>query len=419
MTKTQTTDAVRVLWFSVTPSMYASRGVPHNGGGWIASLEGIVRGLPQVELGIAFVLPGEPEGPCRHDGVTYYPMPRPQGGRSRRREALMEQCERVIADFKPDVIQIFGSENEFGPLCSRTSVPVVIHMQGSMPAYHNAQFPVGMNKWDFLLGRGLSLRRRLIGLRTDSAFGRAARREIATIEACRHFMGRTRWDRDQVELFNPRARYHHCEEALRPSFRQEGRSWEGPRPGRQVIVSVISNPWYKGMDLVLKTAQLLRRHTPLDFEWQVYGVSDVRFYERKYGIKGAREGVRVMGTASPGELVDALCRASVYVHPGYIENSPNSLCEAQLLGLPVVATYVGGIPSLVEEGRTGLLVPANAPHTLAPLLQRLLASPERARALGAGARTEALRRHDPDAIGRRILDIYREIAHSQPGTDTE
>ena len=52
-----------------------------------------------------------------------------------------------------------------------------------------------------------------------------------------------------------------------------------------------------------------------------------------------------------------LRRAHVFAISSYIENSPNSLCEAMQAGMPCVATYAGGIPSLVEDGRTGLLFP--------------------------------------------------------------
>ena len=72
------------------------------------------------------------------------------------------------------------------------------------------------------------------------------------------------------------------------------------------IVSVISSPWYKGADLILKTAKLLKRFTSLDFEWRIYGVRDIRFYEQKYGIRASEVNVCPMGTASKEKLVDVL-----------------------------------------------------------------------------------------------------------------
>lgn len=388
---------MRVLWFSVTPSMFNPRSNGHNGGGWIASLERIVRQVDEIELGVAFNF-ADNGFSYERDGVVYYPIC----------NASLEAYLRIIDDFKPDLIQIFGSENAFGELCGKSDVPVVIHIQGCLPPIHNALFPVGMGPIDFLTQRGLSWRYRFIGLRSEPAFRKNAEREIATIRRCNYFMGRTEWDRGLIDLFNPGARYFHCEEALRQSFVEGDAHWRW-HDGRPVVVSVISRPWYKGCDLILKTAQLLRRFTDIDFEWRVYGIPEMRFFEHKYGIRADEVGVRVMGTASQQELVEAITCARCYVHPSYIDNSPNSLCEAQILGAPVLATHVGGISSLVNHGVSGMLFPANDPYTLASLLKRVLGDRALAESLGAGARREAMRRHDPESIKNRLVEIYKAI----------
>ncbi|WP_294604739.1 glycosyltransferase [uncultured Bacteroides sp.] len=316
---------------------------------------------------------------------------------------------KIIEDFKPDLIQIFGSENDFGIICQHTLIPVVIHMQGCIPPYHNALFPVGMSSSDFIFHKGLSLQRRIIGIRSEPAFHKRAEQEIKTIQNCYFFMGRTEWDKNLINLFNPNAIYFHCEEALRDSFMNNGKRWNLQKSDKVKIISVISNPWYKGVDLILKTAQLLKRFTDLDFEWQVYGVRDIRFYEHKYKIKATDTNVKIIGTASEERLVNALCSATCYVHPSYIDNSPNSLCEAQVLGLPVLATYVGGITSLVRNGETGILFPANAPYTLAALIKRISTDTELALQLSYKARQQAIERHDPDAIRTKLLEIYKQI----------
>ena len=96
---------MRILWFSVTPSLYNPNSNFHNGGGWIASLEQIVRKEKTIELGVAFCF--EADG-WRHevDGVTYYTI----GSKKNNLDSYL----KIIEDFKPDLIQIFGSENEFG-----------------------------------------------------------------------------------------------------------------------------------------------------------------------------------------------------------------------------------------------------------------------------------------------------------------
>ncbi len=394
--------------------MFNPRSNSYNGGGWVASLEAIVRTESSINLGVAFHL-DDNQFRYSHSGVTYYPIPRKRVGmldmlnRTKATDELISYYLRIINDFKPDLIQIFGSENDFGLICGKTDIPIVIHMQGCIPPYHNALFPVGMTKYDFLFHRGLNWRNRIIGWRSEQAFRKRAEKEIETIKSCRYFMGRTDWDKRLIDLFHPQAHYFHCEEALRDSFLKGNRIWSFNDSGRKTIVSVISRPWYKGCDLILKTAQLLKRFTNLDFEWKVYGVPDMLFFENKYEIKAAEVGVHAMGTASKDELVAAICDTACYVHSSYIENSPNSLCEAQILGAPVLATHVGGISSLVKDGETGILFPANAPYTLASLIKQVATDRRMAEKLSVNARTYALRRHNPENILSTIKHIYQSI----------
>lgn len=406
---------MRILWFSVTPSMFVPHSNSHNGGGWIASLEHLLRGEDTVKLGVAFNFPAS-EFRYERDGVDYYPIPIkkqsivrslfPNGNAEK--EAVVYYL-KIIEDFKPDLIQIFGGENDFGLICDKVKIPVVIHIQGSMPPYHNALFPIGMNSLDFCLHKGLHWRKRLMGIRSEPSFRKRAEREIKIMQSCRFFMGRTEWDKSLVRLFNPKAEYFHCEEALRSSFIENGVKWQLPQDEKVRIVSVISNPWYKGVDLILKTARLLKDFSRLDYEWNVYGVNDIRFFENKYGIRAADVHVHIKGVADKNELVEILSTASCYVHSSYIDNSPNSICEAQYIGIPVLATFVGGIPSLVEHEQTGLLFPANDPYTLASLIEKVTDDTDLALRLSENERTVSRKRHDPASIRERISFIYRQI----------
>lgn len=408
---------MRILWFSVTPSLFNPKSNSHNGGGWIASLEQIVQKEPTIDLGVAFHFPNS-DFKYEREGVNYYPIPSFQLSRMRRlcgkdnREAMINHCLRIIDDFRPDLIQIFGSENDFGLLCQRTNIPIVIHIQGCLASIYNALFPVGMNKYDFFFTKGLSWSSRLMGIRSERSFHKRAEQEIQTIQNCRYFMGRTEWDKGLVSFFNPNATYFHCEEALRDSFHKGTKRWSLSRDKKVRIISVISNPWYKGMDLVLKTANLLKRFTTLDFEWRIYGTRNIRFYEQKYGIRASNVNVKMMGTASKDELVDALCVSTLYVHPSYIDNSPNSVCEAQLLGLPVSAANVGGLSSIIRDGETGILFPANDPYILANLIKQLSANPERCQSLSKAAIAQATERHNPERIRNTLLNIYQQILHN-------
>ncbi len=406
---------MRVLWFSVTPSLFSPKGVMHNAGGWIASLEKIMHSCEEVDLGVAFIY-NDKKFKYENNGVCYYPIAPYSKILFHKLWSNSDNVEkylRVIDDFKPDIIQVFGSENDFGKICFHTKIPVIIHIQGCIPPYRNALFPVDMNQYDFLFTRGMSLKRRWIGLRSKPNFKKVGERETSIIQHCKYFMGRTDWDKGLVDLFNPKAKYFHCEEALRDSFIKSEVFWKHKENGKIRIVSTISNPWYKGVDLVLKTAKLLKKYTTLDLEWDVFGIQDIRFYEHKYKIRANDVNVNIKGIASKEILTSALLNASCYVHPSYIDNSPNSVCEAQYLGVPVAACNVGGVSSLLENGKAGILVPANDPYTMAEKIKTICCDKKLAIGISEAEIELAHKRHNPELIKEQLLNIYKAILRNE------
>jgi glycosyltransferase involved in cell wall biosynthesis len=95
--------------------------------------------------------------------------------------------------------------------------------------------------------------------------------------------------------------------------------------------------------------------------------------------------------------------------PSFAENSSNSLCEAQTVGVPCVAAAAGGTPSIVDDGRTGLLYPAGDPEALAEQVARVLSDDLLASRLGSAGRGEALLRHARRRVVGELLAAYRSI----------
>lgn len=104
-----------------------------------------------------------------------------------------------------------------------------------------------------------------------------------------------------------------------------------------------------------------------------------------------------------------LYKAHVFVISSLLENSPNSLCEAQLVGLPCVASYAGGIPSLIEEGQTGLFFPAGDSAVLAERIRQVFMNDHLANTLGSQSRQTALIRHDPESVTRMVVETYETV----------
>lgn len=412
----------------MTPGLlHEGKGTGNYGGsGWIGALQQLfIDARSEHTLALAFVSATEKEK-TKKNGIIYYPIyEKPESGirklcryyggyKSWDREHLVPQIKEVISDFHPDVIHLFGLENQLATILGRTAIPTVVHLQGLLGPVANAFYPNGFNhssfiwpptKREWLYRNGFLYEKKKLDLRS--------RQEQKLFKEARFFMGRTDWDFHVSQLMSKESMYYKVNEALRQPFYENAGKWR-PNDGKMTITSTISETLYKGLDLILKTALILKRETTIDFEWNVTGVkadSNFRkFIEHNVGIKGADVNVRYCGIMNAQQLVGHSLKSNVYVHPSYIDNSPNSVCEAQLLGLPVIATHVGGVSSLMEHKKSGILVPANEPHETAFWIMQFHNNPDMAKELGRNGYELAKARHAPEQIIKDLFNAYKDIA---------
>lgn len=404
---------MRILWFSPTPSLFTNKTWAHNGGGWISSLQKLLDSEGSNKLGIAFNCQDN-ELSQEIDGVKYYPVHfdfsiKERLNKSKQLENLIKKSLKILNDFQPDIIHLFGSESWYGKLVNYTKIPIVIHMQGSLPSYYNARYPPGISKWSKITSLETSLKQKIMTFREDSTFLKNSLQEEDILKENKYFMGRTHWDKAIINFYNPNAEYFLCEEVLRESFIKSKKKWKYKKREKIVLTSVISGPLYKGVDVILKTARMLRDHSSIKFEWNICGVNSISFFESTYGIQAITVNVKICGTLTEAELQKKLIESTFFVHLSYIDNSPNSVCEAQILGLPVIATDVGGVSTLVNDNKTGFLVPANDPLMTAYLIEKHCNDEELLQKISSGCKDVASVRHDPLKIKKNILSIYEQI----------
>lgn len=414
---------MRVLWIGGfgLKSLNDNNTSGYNGGGWLASLQKEVMKRSDVTLGLVFCRDSAPQKVIQ-DGITHYVVSNYHKSKKEKLIDLLEignvtrdeiqwshyenQLKMVIDDFKPDVIEIFGSEFYFS-LAARVSknVPTVLHFQGILSLSIYIFLPPGISKWQYVMS-GKGLKGKYHNFQYLAYWRRSAYREKAVLKAVPHVIGRTDWDRQAIALLNPSAKYHYGGEILRDVFYEDK---ERVIPAKITISSTISFPTYKGYDVILKVANILKNELHLDFVWNVYGNIDPSFMEKQVGLCHEDVNVRLCGVASPTQLRDALLESTMYFHPSYTENSPNSVCEAQILGVPVVASRVGGTDSLVEHGKTGFLYPVTDPYIAAYYIEYLVDNPKENVAIGNAAKQVAIVRHDKKKIVDELMETYREM----------
>ncbi len=117
--------------------------------------------------------------------------------------------------------------------------------------------------------------------------------------------------------------------------------------------------------------------------------------------------MHLLGNIEPAEL--ALCGADLFVSPSWSESFPYAVLEAMAVGLPTVATDVGGTGEAVEDGVTGRLVPPRDSEALATAVADVLGDGDRLREMGAAARQRHLERFTVQEMVQRTLAVYEGV----------
>lgn len=420
---------MRILWFTNDPMPAVSQrlGRPIAGTGhWMPSLlEELVRS-PNMQVEIATVYPGLRDDQFEDNGVTYFVLGQPKvpGIFFRCRKSDLEACAELVRKRTPDLIHIHGTERFYGLMAARKLIktPCVISLQGLLTAYQLLFFGAlsAADVWRSNRLIEVASRRGLLWL--YRGYVRGARQEREILARVSSFLGRTDWDRAHLRGANPTADYYNVGEVLRPAFRQH--SWQVSKCERHTVIFTNCGDPRRGTEVLLRAMLIVRREFP-DAKLRLGGLVGTkrgydRFLRRMITQSGLSAAVELLGYMDASAMARELRRAHVFVISSYIENSPNSLCEAMQVGLPCVASYAGGIPSLVEQGRTGLLFPPGDAPLLADAIMRIFRDDDLAVRLSVAATDAASERHAPQRVLSQLLYAYRDVvAHGHEPHYTE
>ncbi len=188
-------------------------------------------------------------------------------------------------------------------------------------------------------------------------------------------------------------------------------------PGRPMVMFVGRITRQKGLPVLLRAADRLVPEAQLVL---CAGQPDTAELAAEVtslvsGLQAARSGVVWIPEMLPKrEVIQLLSHATVFTCPSLYEPLGIVNLEAMACGTAVVAAGVGGIPEVVADGETGLLVPAGDPAALAAALNALLTDPARAATLGAAGRKRAIAEFGWDAIAAQTVALYADLAAPSP-----
>ncbi len=410
---------MKVLLFSVAPVTINDNNVGKNGFSWIFSTLRIIQNWEDVEIFIAYVSDKKNRMVIKNnisicpiyvrrslwerwfkDKISYNDVDR----------SIITESVKVVKKINPDIIHVFGTEWCFGEISKFVDVPVILHMQGFWPQYRNCYLLPGECYASKFLKSWSSPSMFLYYLYNKRLSKCRAKREEEIMRENKYFMGRTEWDKSLVKLYNPNAVYYHVEEALRKEIIESPFVREKRREVF-TLATIGSCQSLKGPDVVLKTAELLVQNAQLKFKWLWIGgdKKDLIGFENMTGVKGEAVNIEMLGRKNSLEILKILSSVDLYIQPSYADNSPNSICEAQCLGLPIIATYAGGIPSLFDAlYDKDLIIPINDPYMLASKIIELSGDNQRLEKLGNMNRDFALKRNSDKNISRQLFCAYSE-----------
>ena len=418
---------MKVLWFTNTPSGAIEKLDPKNmfGGGWLVSLEKELIKEKSIELHIAFYWHENLQS-FECNGVHYHPVYRNNGSKFQRLlnryfkripddQKELSKLLRIVNEIEPCIIHIHGTEDNFGLLNSKVKTPILLSIQGLLlPCFQMLYVGIPEN----IISKHEKLTQKLF-LNTIKNhrfyFELRALREKEILLNSLNVMGRTNWDKEITQLLAPKSNYHLGNEILRDSFYQN--QWEKKSFEKCIqLITTTSDSYYKGFETIVDTAMLLNEHN-FPFHWKVIGLNEnsesVQVVKSWKKINLQNINIELVGKKHEHEISDLLLKSDIYVQTSHIENSPNSLCEAMMIGMPIIASNSGGTSSLLTNETDGQLFQNGDFYSLAGLIRSTSFEFEKAHEYAKNAREKAKNRHNKDKILAGIIDTYKQILDNE------
>ncbi len=419
---------MKVLWICniMLPTIARQLGVSYsNREGWLSGLlERVVqeRGRNRIELGIAFPVE-EDMGDFQRNMQLGESMSCRCYGFVENLDTPETRFQSILQDFGPDIVHIFGTEFPHTLACVRVfghPERTLISIQGlcsCIAEEYMADLPMKVQ-------RQVTLRDRI---RQDSLrqqqkkFKKRGEHEKEALGMAGHVAGRTDFDREQTAKINPSAKYHYLNETLRGIFYRD--RWK--RTVCQPYSIFLSQGDYplKGFHYLLQALPRVLEQFP---ETHVYvagsNIIDTNTWQEtmklsaygKYLRRLIKDGhldghVTMLGRLAAEDMKAQFLKSHLFVLPSALENSPNSLGEAMLLGVPCVAADVGGVHNLLTDGGDGMLYPAGDVEALADRIMEVFTKEAIVERFSDNARKHARVNHDAEQNYYRLIRIYREM----------
>ena len=411
---------MKILWITNVALPDVSKDLdtqPSPFGGW---LTGYLNEILKKDIHLVSVFPYGKNVQGNFENITYYGFK----AKSEKKE-LLEYFVNIIDKEKPDVIHIFGTEFLHSNLMVKASKKLSM-LQNTVVSIQGLVSLCAKHYFAFLPRRvinGFTLKEILKRNNIKNSalkFKKQGVSEVETLKEVKNVIGRTDWDEAAVKQINPNINYHFCNESLRDGFYNKEWSLENCEK-HSVFVSQSSYP-LKGFHLMLEGFKEIVKKYP-DAKLYTTGKNPLTlkgkdklkqsFYSKYLGklIKKYKleDNVEFLGFLSEEKMVERMLKSHVFVSPSSIENSPNSVGEAMILGVPTVSSDVGGVKNMVTHGQEGFIYPADEPYMLEYYVSKIFEDSDLAYKFSKNAKEHAEHTHNRSLNGKTLMEIYNKI----------
>jgi len=334
-------------------------------------------------------------------------------------EKLEHQFKKISDTINPDFVHIHGTEYPFSLayINACPNVKYAVSLQGLLSNY--VKYYYGGIKFRKLI---FNTSIRDIA-RNDTIFDQKKRMlkrsiyEKEILKKSKYVLGYTFYDKSITYAINSELKYFKINDILRDEFYNNFWVHENCIP-YSIFISQGHYP-IKGLHkMILALPTIIKRFPKtmlyvsgvkiiFKYAWNINAYSNY-INELIYKLK-LENNINFVGVLNPSQMCEQFLKANVYVNPSCIENSPNSVCEAQLLGVPCVASNVGGTDDLITNGVNGYLYRFEEDEILALRIIDFFSDLDNTRRISNNARELALVRHNKINNTKNILSIYNDI----------
>ena len=330
----------------------------------------------------------------------------------------------LIHLIRPDIIHVWGTEyahiKNLRYAVRHTGLfdKTIVSIQGIVSEYwkhYNDGIPIKVSKKRIRIGR----------IKTTSLWQEAiemkkrGRSERDFLKSAKHCIGRTEWDKKSVYSINPHINYYYCSETLREDFYSG--SWSYDTCEKHTIFFSQTHYPIKGLHQMLKALAGIKKVIP-DVHLNVLGfkplsLESIRlksyddYLDKLISDNDLDDNISWLGILSSKQMKEQYLKANVFVCASSIENSSNSVGEAMLLGVPVIASDVGGMKDIINNGEDGILYAFADEKMLADEIINIFSDRNKAESLSLLSKAVSKTRYSRNINFRTLISIYKNIAN--------